>query len=240
MKSKTSVLIVGGGIMGCLTAYELGKRGLKVRLIEQSGILDSRGASNDRSKGFRVHYGQNHEYTRLALQALRGWMKYEKVFGEQFYHPTGKLLLGRRGDAYAAEAYELLRDADLPVELFNRRQLAARFPQFDADYAVLDKLGGLLDAGRFLPVLYDRLSAMENVDLLENQRVRCVSKEGVEVEGAVYTAEQVLVTAGAWTYKLLDIPVQATRQNVLYFKPKNEQLFRKDRFPVFSLMEKGY
>jgi glycine/D-amino acid oxidase-like deaminating enzyme len=39
---------------------------------------------------------------------------------------------------------------------------------------------------------------------------------------------------------MIDVPVEVTRQQLLYFKPKNPFFFTKGEFPVFSYMEQGY
>ena len=50
------VIVVGGGVMGCATAYHLAKRGRHVLLLEQFAIGHDRGSSHGPSRIIRLAY----------------------------------------------------------------------------------------------------------------------------------------------------------------------------------------
>ena len=58
-------------------------------------------------------------------------------------------------------------------------------------------------------------------------------------DAGTITADRLIVTAGAWTQKLFPdwpVPLTATRQQVLYFRPAEPGPFAPGRFPVFIVM----
>ena len=62
------------------------------------------------------------------------------------------------------------------------------------------------------------------------------SRPVITTEKLSIVAERLIVTAGAWVKSLLpglSVPLQVTRQQVLYFRPVDETPFRVGRFPVF-------
>ena len=62
-------IVVGGGVMGCATAYHLAKRGRRVLLLEQFAIGHDRGSSHGHSRIFRLVY-DSPDYVRLAQAAF--------------------------------------------------------------------------------------------------------------------------------------------------------------------------
>ena len=64
--SKADVLIVGGGVIGCLTAYRLAKAGQKVTVVEADAIAS--GASGT-SGGWLTPYSHTNDPAMLALSS---------------------------------------------------------------------------------------------------------------------------------------------------------------------------
>ena len=69
------VIIIGGGIMGCCTSYELGKRGISVCIVEKGTIGDS--PSGKSSAIIRQHYS-NKLTARMALYSLGVFQNFEE------------------------------------------------------------------------------------------------------------------------------------------------------------------
>ncbi len=124
-------------------------------------------------------------------------------------------------------------------------QLNRAFPAFhlpDAYDAVFEPDAGILAAARIVQaqvrLAKDWGGAWTRV--LENLRVRGIDMEGerpaVDTEAGVFTADRLIVTAGAWTAKLLPtwpVAMTPTRQQVVYFSPPEPTAFRPGRLPVF-------
>lgn len=40
--------------------------------------------------------------------------------------------------------------------------------------------------------------------------------------------------------KILDLPIKPTKFQLVYFKPKNEEMFTKEKFPLFAYLDQGF
>ena len=83
----------------------------------------------------------------------------------------------------------------------------------------------------------------DNTEVFTSTPVRRIDLEGaspvVVTDSQEIVAERLIVTAGAWVKRLLPqlpVPLQVTRQQVLYFRPADERPFQIGRFPVFIFM----
>ena len=64
----------------------------------------------------------------------------------------------------------------------------------------------------------------------------------VVTDSARIVADRLIVSAGAWVKRLLPglpVPLRPTRQQVLYFRPRDPSPFQIGRFPVFIYMPDG-
>src|SRR5881394_2117283 len=87
------VAVIGAGVMGVWTAYQLQQLGAQTTLIDAYGAANSRSSSGDESRIIRMGYGADEIYTRSALRSLRSWQQLFEVSGEQLFVPTGVLWL---------------------------------------------------------------------------------------------------------------------------------------------------
>ena len=65
------VAVIGAGVFGAWTAYELARRGKKVVLLDAYGPSNSRASSGGESRIIRMGYGSDEIYTRWAMRAAR-------------------------------------------------------------------------------------------------------------------------------------------------------------------------
>lgn len=237
---RYDVAIIGGGTMGLSAAYHLAQTGKKILLLDQFEIKNSLNSSQDYSRSFRVHYGEDVFLSSMAAKARKMWLDIQEDTGSQLFYPVGKLLLAENNEGYAFECHEVMRSLGLPSAVYAGDQLKERFPQFKAKSCVLDASGGVLDSYRYLDVMLREILRL-GVEVQEHARVEHLDGKSIRLaDGDWIHAENVVITAGAWVQKLIDVPVQVTRQQLLYFKPENPFFFTKGEFPVFSYMEQGY
>ncbi|HEX4921185.1 MAG TPA: FAD-dependent oxidoreductase, partial [Candidatus Bathyarchaeia archaeon] len=65
---KTDICIVGGGIMGLATAYNLTRTtDSEILILDRYGIPNDYSASNDVNRVFRYSYGNDKFYTEMAV-----------------------------------------------------------------------------------------------------------------------------------------------------------------------------
>jgi glycine/D-amino acid oxidase-like deaminating enzyme len=98
MRHTTDVLIIGGGILGCATAYYLSRRGVDVRLVERGALNREASGTNAGSLHIQIHaahyrfqYQENPraherqaffaECNRLFVDAARVWPGLEEELG---------------------------------------------------------------------------------------------------------------------------------------------------------------
>ena len=240
----SSVVVVGGGVMGMATGCALAERGASVTVLERFTVGHDWASSHGLTRAIRHEYGPNTLYTRMVARSLTLWAELARETGRRLYHETGVLTLGREDDGETLAGYEVMRAEELPVERLTPEECARRFPQFQArDYSAItwNPRGGMLYASECLTALRDRLAARGG-RLREGARVTRVepSGSGVRVhleDGETLAADRAVVTAGPWTPELLagmwSAPVRATRQQVSYFAGADPALFGAERFPVF-------
>ena len=79
-------------------------------------------------------------------------------------------------------------------------------------------------------------------DLWQTDPDECCAMRKVEPLARALHGKQAIVTAGAWTGRLLPglpVPLRPTRQQVLYFRPADPAPFAIGRFPVFIYKGRG-
>jgi glycine/D-amino acid oxidase-like deaminating enzyme len=83
------VAVVGGGVMGSATAWQLQRQGVEVTLYEQfTDATHVNGSSHGGSRIFRFAY-EDPYYVRLAQAALGQWRELEEAAGEPLLDITG-------------------------------------------------------------------------------------------------------------------------------------------------------
>ena len=94
-KNKADVVVVGGGIIGCATAYYLSKRGKSVIVLEASDNIGNGGSS--RNGGGVRQSGRDPRELPLAMYGIKElWPELSKELGVDCeYHKDGNLRLGK-------------------------------------------------------------------------------------------------------------------------------------------------
>jgi sarcosine oxidase subunit beta len=100
--SSVDTVVVGGGIMGATTLWELARRGAPALLLEAGAFgQESTGKS---AAIVRMHYS-NPDTVRMALKGRRDFAAASELLEcEPFYHRTGWLFLVDAADAELARA----------------------------------------------------------------------------------------------------------------------------------------
>src|SRR3954462_9182026 len=133
--SLAGLVVVGSGIFGVTAAIELRKRGHPVRLFDPGPLPHPLAASTDISKVVRLEYGADEVYTALAEQAIEGWKRWNRDFGETLYHETGLLLLRQSPLAPGTieqDSFEVLSRRGHQPGLVDAAQVRTRYPAWNA------------------------------------------------------------------------------------------------------------
>ena len=191
-------------------------------MLEAREAGDPFAASAGSSRVLRFEYGPDAHYTELVLRARDRWRELERLVGETLYQETGVLWFAIEESSYLLESVRTSLAAGLPVRLLEPAEAVRRFPAFSAEgiAAVLhDEAGGVLHARRATLALA-RLARAAGAALREGVTVRALGEGAVELaDGTRERADQVLVTAGAWTRRLLPAaPIRSTQQVNAYLR----------------------
>jgi glycine/D-amino acid oxidase-like deaminating enzyme len=219
------VTIVGGGIIGLLTAVECARAGAgEVTVLEQGELPNVWSTSYDRHRIMRALHRGDPVASGAAVRAQDRWVEIERLVGGTLFHRVGALTA--LPTTQVAEAAELVRQVGGRAEAWSAHQLAGRWPQLrvPAGYgAVLEPTAGVLLAARALALLIRWLRAQPAVRLRARQQVSTLDPAGCAVElagGEVMRADSVVVAAGPRSPALLGEPVASGltlfRQSMLY------------------------
>ena len=239
-------VVVGAGAMGAATAYQLARRGQEVWLVEQFALGHSRGSSHGAARIIRHSYADP-DSARLMPLAYRAWRELEAEAALPLLTRTGGLSFDSLGGAYVGQVAENLQALDVPHRRMSGADWNDANPSFalprDAD-VVFEPDAGMLAASKAVATqieLARRLSPASRI--LPETPVRRIDLDGprpvVVTEELTIEAERLIVTAGAWIGRLLPdlaLPLQPTRQQVLYFRPADPSPFAIGRFPGFICM----
>ena len=127
MPRTFDAIIIGAGIMGCSTAFQLVQRGLKVGILEKENI--GAGSTGKSSAIIRQHYS-NELTARMAHHSLRVFQDFEdQVGGESGFTQTGFVVLVAAEDHAGLEAnVALQRQVGIQTELLPPEALREIMP----------------------------------------------------------------------------------------------------------------
>jgi glycine/D-amino acid oxidase-like deaminating enzyme len=92
-QNEYDVIVVGGGPLGLSTAYHLGKRNVKVLLLEQFTFLNQLGSSAGISRQFRIPYPEEY-MVKLVIQSIPFWDELQSLTPLTLLHKVGTLWFG--------------------------------------------------------------------------------------------------------------------------------------------------
>lgn len=241
--NRYDVVVVGGGVMGCAAAYHLAKRGRRVLLLEQFAIGHDRGSSHGHSRIIRLAYNAP-DYVRLAQAAYPLWRALEQESGVDLLLRTGGLDFALPGTPSFAATRATLAATGVAFVDLDRAAIAERYPQFhvpDGAVGIYQQDAGILNADRCVATLAAE-ARRHGAAIHEGEPTLTIATDGAGVivrsGAASYTADRVVVAAGAWARSLLlqvglDLPLTVTREQVAFFAPRDPGQFAPGRFPIF-------
>jgi sarcosine oxidase len=242
------VIVLGLGGLGSGAAYWLAKRGARVLGLEQFELGHDRGESHDHSRIIRLSY-VTPAYVRLAKEAYAAWESLERDTGQRLVFETGGLDIGPAGGAIPLQGYaDAMAACDVPFEWLDAAEIRNRWPAFtigDDVRALFQHRGGIVAAAR-ATAAHQRAARAHGATLLPNNEVTAIQTAGgeiaLEAAGHRYRAGGLVVTAGPWSGKILAgfgvrFPLEVTKEQVTYFRPKDLAPFSFGRFPIWIWMD---
>lgn len=207
--ASTTVVIIGGGIIGLTAALALSERNIPVVVLEKGRIA---GEQSSRNLGWIRKTSRQLDDVPLALASDRLWAGMPKRVGSDVgYRQSGIMFLARTEEQLAThEAWlKSVESLSLDSQLLSAKDIDRRVPGGQGEWA-----GGIFTAsdGRAEPTLASSAIAQaamaKGAVIVENCAVRTVSRSAGKVSGVVtekgeIRCDQVLLSGGMWSRRFL-------------------------------------
>lgn len=222
---KADVVVIGGGLIGMATAYELAKKGVGPIVVLERAAGVATGSTGASSACLRLRYSHQ-ETMHLAFHgqtAYRNWADYCQIVGPRAsMNPVGVLwMLGEERAALEAER-DRMRQLGAPADVLTAAEVRERFPEVSLCETAVDyEHGSEHECGEAAHFLFEHEGgyctdpAGANQDLLDACRQRGVEVRfnstvtdvrtqnsaiiGVSLaDGTTIDAGQVVNAAGPW------------------------------------------
>ena len=203
---NTQYVVIGAGLAGAATAWQLARQGHEVTLVERTRPAAHDGSSHGSARIFRYPY-PDRLYVELAVRARSGFDELEILAGQQLITPTGSLDFGAIRNPRALGA--VLAEVGVEHELLSQDEARARFPQIATDTEVLWHPGaGVIDAETTVNVMVAAAVAA-GAQVCSDWPVGGVTANGSGYrihsdDGRSLDTDRVVVAAGGWLPTLLD------------------------------------
>jgi monomeric sarcosine oxidase len=239
------VAVVGAGVFGTWSAYQLKLAGASVVLLDAYGPGNSRASSGGESRIIRLGYGPDEVYSRSSQRAFTLWQQLFEKTQQQLFQKTGVLWLAREHDAYVEATLAILQRLNANFERLDNDELVRRFPQLapgPTTWAILEPDSGVLLARRAVQVVAAQAIA-DGVDYLEDaiappKTLRGKLESIQTISGREIKAGQFVFACGPWLPKifpdLLGELIHVTRQEVVFFGvPPGDDSFNRGVMPAW-------
>jgi sarcosine oxidase subunit beta len=227
MPDTTDVLVIGGGLMGCSTAYALARQGVNVTLAERKA---QPGQETTARSGaiIRAHYGVP-ELVTLALEANRRYARFADEVGQPcgFVQSGYSVLVDAADETTLRSAVAMHQSRGVNVSLLSPAELGAIIPAVNTEDAALAAWEP--DGGYASPLMTVTAYAIQagrfGADLRFDCPVTAAAREGTGWrvtlgDGTAISAGQIVLCTGNWSRPIgslfgLDLPVTPVRAQIV-------------------------
>ncbi|MFD3402245.1 N-methyl-L-tryptophan oxidase [Kribbella sp. NPDC058693] len=239
---RTDVVVVGLGAFGSAALWRLAARGVNVVGIERQAIGHPFGSSHGTTRLFRVACMEHPGLTEIARKSLALWTELGERTGETYVRQTGSLNVGGPGSRPVKGARQAAMDAGAPTTVLSHDELAKRFPQYalaSEDVAVWDPGAGICYAE---PTVRAHVAEAQRLGATVYPHTMATAIEvgrdevTVRTPTTTITADQVVISTGAWLSKLVPtVSLSPRRTPLFWFQPKDpaSDAFQLTNFPAF-------
>ncbi|MCA9951923.1 MAG: FAD-binding oxidoreductase [Anaerolineales bacterium] len=233
MKNQYDVILVGGGVMGCATAYYLLKadRSLKVAIIEKDGTY-ARSSTTLSDGNIRVQFNvkQNILISQYGLEMLARFAE-DMAVGDDLpdiaFRQQGDLFIFDENGRYAAEqGLKLQNSLGCGIELLTPAEIENRYPLLNMENCAGGTFGrqeGTMDPHAVLQGFKNKAIAL-GAKFIEAEvaqvLVTTTAVAGIRLAaGDILHAKIVVNCAGAWVPQLaskigIELPIEPVKRQV--------------------------
>lgn len=205
MTDSSHYVVVGAGLAGAATAWQLASRGHQVTLLERNVPASHDASSHGSARIFRYAYPE-HFYTRAVVESKALWDGLVAATGTPLISPFGAVDYGSERNPRLLAS--VLADEGIEHELLSASEARTRWPQIGFDTEVLWHPGaGVIDAETAVNAIVG-LAVGNGARLLTDWSLRSIERNGsgyrlTSTSGETLDAGNVVVSPGGWLPRLL-------------------------------------
>lgn len=235
LPQTADAVVIGAGLMGCSTAYELAKRNMKNVVVLEKNAIGS-GATGQSSGVLRGHYSYE-ILTRMAVQSLETFKHAKEILGNEVgYQPVGYMFgVDDLNIETLKRNVEMQKKNGVNTNIVSKEEVKKEiWPQLDTDQFgafAFEPEGGYgdpvltnqayADAARALGVIVKQHCGVKRI---------ITSEDGSAVIGVETTdnhtifTSNVIVAAGVGAHHLMknvgvEVPIRGQRAQLIYVSP---------------------
>ncbi|XP_059370357.1 peroxisomal sarcosine oxidase isoform X2 [Carassius carassius] len=240
-------IVIGAGIQGSCTAYQLAKNKQKTLLLEQFVLPHSRGSSHGQTRIIRKSYEEDF-YVQMMHESYELWAQLEREAGVELHRRTGLLVMGPENGEGFSRLKATMQKHKIPTVFLEKQEFSQHIPNVnlaEGNGALIDTFAGVLYADRALRAVQRLFQSCGGV-IKDGEKVIDISP-GAEVTvttgSGVYRGRSLVISAGPWantllTHTGLQLPLKVVKINVCYWKEKIPGTYSVGQsFPCFIEME---
>ena len=237
------VIIIGAGIMGSATAFQLTELGKKCLMIDRFPLLHTNGSSHGESRIIRKSYDEDH-FAKLMASAYNLWHAIEQQYNEKFIVTTGGLDFGIENSDAMKKVEQILKQQGLEYELLNNKEIMNRFPAFqlpDDFFGLYQAESGIILASKTLN-FFQQKAHKKGLEIVTGEKVSLIKEEqdhlAVSTKSKTFKGKKVIICTGTWINEFFKNYKVAHRTKILpvnfgYWKVHQPELFKAQNFPIF-------
>ncbi|KAI3354682.1 hypothetical protein L3Q82_019176, partial [Scortum barcoo] len=227
-REEYDCVVIGAGVQGSFTAYQLAKHKKKTLLLEQFVLPHTRGSSHGQTRIIRKAYDQDF-YTHMMQECYELWAQLERESSVKLYRQTGLLVMGPENSQNYQMFKTSLERNKVPMVNLTRDNFSQHIPNVtlaEGDGAVVDITAGVLYADRALKTVQGHFQKLGGV-IRDKEKVNR------------HPAWPCCATDNHCCFSPAPQPnCQVVKINVCYWKEKVLGTYDvKRRFPCFLLTE---
>lgn len=236
-------IIIGAGSMGMPASYFSAKDGHKTLLIDAYEPPHTFGTHHGETRIIRYAYGEGAQYVPLALRAATLFKEAEQLTKRKLLEEVGVLNIGKEDTDFMQNVFKSAERFQLPIEKLSTDEIEKRWMGItlpENEIGAYEPNAGFLHVEECIRA-YKDLAAQQGAVFAFNEKVTAITEKDANIEvktnKGCYTAEHIIVTAGAFVKELmssihLPLPVTILRKTFAWYE--SDERFSESNFPCFS------
>jgi glycine/D-amino acid oxidase-like deaminating enzyme len=251
--SSADVVVIGAGIWGSFTAFNLRQMGARVTLVDAYGPGNARSTSGDETRGVRSSYGDRDTgvlWMQWAREAMLRWKTFDDEWGRgigtSLYFTTGDLIVRDEWEPFTTTTRDNWQKHGVPYQVLKPDDVKHRWPAVeiqDATAILFEQDAGVIRARRSCQAVASAFERTGGTIITGRARPGKVSngalQEVVLDTGQTLRADRFVFALGPWLPKtfpdILEKKMRVPIGQVCYFgTPVNDERFRHPNMPSWN------